>query len=73
MWVVADARRRLAMLPYDFGSFDFFLGWVVLPGYLIASRGWKGFLTLGWIIFLWAAPFVSALLLLGGGSPVSPR
>lgn len=44
LWVPADARQRRRQLPYDFGSFVFVAWRALVPIYLFATRGWRGFL-----------------------------
>jgi hypothetical protein len=43
---VTDARKRGRKLCYDFDSFVFFAGLVVVPVYLFQTRGVRAFLTL---------------------------
>ena len=54
-WCLADAKRRGYHRPYEFGAFLFFLWPVVLPAYLLHTRGWRG-------LPLCAGLFVLALL-----------
>ena len=58
LWVLADARQRRRPLAYDFGSFVFFAWWALVPIYLLSSRGWRGFIPLGWFILLYLAAVV---------------
>jgi hypothetical protein len=56
-WVTADARKRHHPLCYDYDSFVFFLWPVVVPVYLLRTRGWRALLTglcfLGiWVVIL---------------------
>src|SRR2546422_574167 len=46
LWVLADAQQRQRSLPYDFGSFVFFAGPLVVPIYLFSTRSWRGFIPL---------------------------
>ena len=46
MWVAADARKRGWQLCYDFESFIFFAGWLIVPIYLFETRGLRAFKTL---------------------------
>src|SRR5579863_2258104 len=52
LWVLADARKSRRPLPYDFDSFVFFACWAVVPIYLFSTRGWRGFIPIGWFILL---------------------
>lgn len=66
-WTLDDAKQRGYHRPYEFGAFLFFVWPLVLPAYLIATRGWRGiglftlFLTLYLIPWLsgWAAYYLS--------------
>jgi hypothetical protein len=63
LWVLSDARRRQRSLPYDFGSFVFFAWPLVVPIYLISTRGWRAFATLGLFVLLYlAAALFSAIV-----------
>ena len=55
LWVLADARRRGYVLSYDAGGFFFFAWPVLAPIYLISTRGWRGFATLGCFVMLYLA------------------
>jgi hypothetical protein len=46
LWVAADARKRGRQLCYDFESFVFFAGWLIVPIYLFQTRGLGAFKTL---------------------------
>ena len=58
LWVLADAQRGHRSLPYDFGSFVFFTWWALVPIYLFSTRGWRGFIPIGWFILLYVAAAV---------------
>ena len=58
LWVVADAQHGRRSLPYDFGSFAFFAWWALVPIYLFSTRGWRGFIPIGWFILLYVAAAV---------------
>src|SRR5438034_8113720 len=45
-WVLADVRKRGRRLCYDYDSFVFFAGLVIVPIYLFQTRGLRAFLTL---------------------------
>ena len=42
MWVRSDARARKCTPCFDFDTFVFFTCVVSVPGYLFATRGWRG-------------------------------
>ena len=64
-WALEDAKKQKYHRPYEFGAFIFF-GWpIILPAYLIATRGWRGILTFlafvllsylppltGWVVYV---------------------
>ena len=52
-WVTADARKRRRALCYDYDSFVFFAWPIVMPIYLIQTRGWRALLTLLCFIGIW--------------------
>jgi hypothetical protein len=58
LWVLADAQQGRRSLPYDFGSFVFFAWWALVPIYLFSTRGWRGFIPLGWFMLLYVAAAV---------------
>ena len=58
-WVVSDAQRRERKLCYDFDSFIFFAGILVAPYYLFSTRKWRAFITLAWILAMYAARVVA--------------
>jgi hypothetical protein len=47
MWSVIDARRRGYRIPMSVQPWFFLLAGVVVPGYVVWSRGWRG---VGWMI-----------------------
>jgi hypothetical protein len=52
-WAVIDARRRRHPIPMSAQPWFILFAGVVVPGYVIWSRGWRG---LGWLAlhaFLW--------------------
>lgn len=64
-WALADARRRGRPISMFVRPWFLLLAGVVVPGYVIRSRGWRG---LGWIIlhvFLWYT-LATVSLLIGG-------
>ena len=52
LWVLTDAQKSRRHLPYDFDSLVFWAWWAVVPIYLFATRGWRGFIPIGWFILL---------------------
>lgn len=54
-WALVDARHRRTPIPGSAKPWVFFLAGIVVPGYVVWSRGWRG---LGWLVvhaFLWVA------------------
>jgi hypothetical protein len=47
IWATADARLRQKPIPRSQQLWFFVLAGVVVPGYVIVTRGWKG---LGWVV-----------------------
>jgi hypothetical protein len=61
LWLQKDAARTHVGSVLDLGYF-LFLAWpVVLPWYLVKTRGWKGLITLGGMLALVCAPYLAAL------------
>jgi len=44
LWVCRDARSRRSTPCFDLGTFVFFTWYITVPSYLVATRGWRGFL-----------------------------
>ena len=42
LWCMEDAKERRFHRPYEFGAFLLFAWPLVLPAYLIRTRGWRG-------------------------------
>ena len=57
-WVTADARKRHHPLCYDYDSFVFFLWPVVVPVYLLRTRGWRALLTGLCFLGIWVVMMV---------------
>ena len=55
LWILADARQHRHLLPYDFDSFVFWAWPGLVPLYLLRTRGWRGFIPIGWFILLFLA------------------
>jgi hypothetical protein len=56
LWVLSDARKRRLPLCYDYDAFLFFAWPLVLPIYLVQTRGWRAiFAMLGFasLYLLW--------------------
>ena len=63
LWVLIDAAHRGRSLPYDFGMFVLIAFPIVVPIYVFATRGWRGFATLGWFLLLYVAAVAAATAL----------
>ncbi|HEX5637888.1 MAG TPA: hypothetical protein VFY78_12415 [Gammaproteobacteria bacterium] len=60
-WALEDAKNRNYYRPYEFGAFIIF-GWpIVLPAYLVATRGWKGLLLFPGFIVCYYLPWSTGL------------
>lgn len=46
VWATVDASRRQQPIPRSRQFWYLALAWIVVPGYVIGSRGWKG---VGWV------------------------
>lgn len=63
-WSMADARRRHHAIPLLARPWFFLLAGLVVPGYVIWSRGWRG---VGWVVlnaFVW---YASAFIVMQAG------
>lgn len=60
-WCLADAKRRRYHRPYEFGAFLFFLWPLVLPAYLLHTRGWRGLLPCASMFLLACLPWLSGV------------
>jgi len=47
-WAIADARRRQKPIPRSQKLWYVVFAGLVVPGYVILTRGWRG---LGWVVF----------------------
>ena len=47
-WAFDDAKKQKYHRPYEFGAFILFAWPIVLPFYLVETRGWKGI----WVFFV---------------------
>lgn len=59
LWCLDDAKKYNFHRPYEFGAFIFFLWPIVLPAYLIHTRGWRGALTFLAFLFIALLPYLS--------------
>ena len=60
-WLRADSRRLRASLPFDMGWFVFLAWPVVLPYYLLKTRGVRGLLTIGSFLGLYVVAYCVGL------------
>lgn len=69
-WALDDAKKQRYHRPYEFGAFILFAWPIVLPAYLIATRGWNGLLLFTLFVSLfyfpwaagWAAYYLNSLI-----------
>jgi len=59
LWCLDDAKKYNFHRPYEFGAFIFFLWPIVLPAYLIQTRGWRGALVFLAFLFIALLPYIS--------------
>ncbi len=57
-WAFDDAKKRKYHRPYEFGAFLFFAWPIVLPFYLVATRGWKGIFNFSVFVLLFCLPWL---------------
>ena len=65
-WALTDARRRGQPIPYSLRIWFYWLAPVVVPGYILGTRGWRGlgylvFHALAWIVLMLAAMMLTGL------------
>lgn len=58
-WVLEDGKKQKYHRPYEFGAFIFFAWPVVLPVYLVATRGLRGILIFPGFILLFYIPWIT--------------
>jgi hypothetical protein len=46
-WAMVDARQRKRLIPRLSKPWFFLFAGLIVPGYIISSRGWRG---LGWVV-----------------------
>ena len=56
-WVIDDAKEQKYNRPYEFGAFIFFAWPIIIPVYLVETRGWKGLLLFPAFIGLYYLPW----------------
>ena len=65
-WVHVDLKKRRYPAPFEFGAFVFFFAWiVVVPFYLIQTRGWKGLPPVGALFVALLLPIVAGRVTYG--------
>lgn len=62
-WAIVDARRRGHPIPLLSRGWFFVFAGILVPGYAIGSKGWRG---AGWVIFHGIAWYVLAALTMYG-------
>lgn len=67
-WVMADARKRGRQLFYDYDTFVFFIWPILVPVYLVQTRGARAVFTLLCFAGIWMVAMVPFLMvsLMGG-------
>lgn len=68
-WVISDARQRRRSPPYDFGTLVFLAWPLVVPIYLLKTRGLKAifsFLVIGGFAALYLLEFYLLMILFPG-------
>jgi hypothetical protein len=70
LWAVADARQRQRPFPRSAQFWVLTLAFVAVPGYVVATRGWKGLLwvvlhALAWFTITTLAMHVTGALYFG--------
>jgi len=63
-WVVADAHKRGRRLCHDYDAFVFFAWPLVVPVYLIQTRGIRALLTLLCFAGIWIGAFLATTLVI---------
>lgn len=70
-WVQADARRRQCTPCFDFGMFVAMVWIIVVPWYLMRTRGWRGLLLslmfLGLLVTPYLIPVIVYMVLVSLG------
>ena len=68
LWAVIDAKRRRRPIPLSLQPWFVLLGMLLVPGYVIASRRWRG---LGWVLLHGVGQLVVAFVSYGVVATVS--
>jgi len=55
-WALQDSKEKEYHRPYEFGAFVFFAWPIVLPVYLVTTRGWRGILIFTVFVLLFYLP-----------------
>lgn len=61
-WAFEDAAKFKFHRPYEFGAFVLFAWPIVLPAYLVATRGWRGIFIFPLFLFLNYLPWATGWL-----------
>ena len=61
-WAFGNAKIEKYHRPYEFGAFVFFAWPIVLPAYLVATRGWRGIFLFAIFITLFYLPWLLGLV-----------
>ena len=56
-WILEDAKKKKYHRPYEFGAFIFFAWPIIIPVYLVETRGWKGLFIFPAFIILYYLPY----------------
>lgn len=62
-WALSDARQRGRPIPFNVRAWFFLLAFIVVPGYVISSRGWRGIVWVALNAFTWYALCLFTMLL----------
>ena len=56
-WILEDAKEQKYHRPYEFGAFIFFAWPILIPIYLVETRGWKGLIIFPVFVILYYLPW----------------
>jgi hypothetical protein len=62
VWAKKEPKQREFNAPFEFGAFLYFAWPIILPYYLIKTRGCEGWITFMGFLGLYLLPFLSGLL-----------
>ncbi len=73
-WAISDARRRGRPIPFNARSWFFLLAVIVVPGYFIVSRGWRGIAwvainSVAWFLLTAMTSIIGGLIAFGSEWP----